>query len=69
MEQTSPTAVERAFQIARSGAAASVDEIRWVLHKEGHLDGFIEGSSIRRQLGRLLKEGRSAREMAGRSES
>jgi hypothetical protein len=69
MEQTSPTAVERAFQIARSGAAASVDEIRWVLHKEGHLDGFIEGFSIRRQLSRLLREGRSARVIANRSET
>jgi hypothetical protein len=57
MEQTL-TAVERAFQIARSGAAASVDEIRWALHKEGHLDGFVEGSSIRRQLSGLLKEAR-----------
>jgi hypothetical protein len=63
------TAVERAFQIARSGAAASVDEISWVLHKEGHLDGFIEGSSIRCQLSRLLKEGRSAWEIAGRGET
>jgi hypothetical protein len=63
------TAVERAFQIARSGGAASVEEIRWALYKEGHLAGFIEGSSIRLQLSRLLREGQAARETAGRNKA
>jgi len=63
------TAVERAFQIARSGAAASADDIKWALHKEEHLDGFIEGQSIRRQLAKLIKEARCARESTSAAET
>ena len=63
------SAVERAFQIARAGAVASVDDIKRVLRKEGHWETAIEGQSIRRQLARLIKQAREAKESARRNET
>ncbi len=44
--------IERAFQLARSGACHSVADIRTQLSAEGHegVHGHLNGSSIQRQL-------------------
>lgn len=41
--------VERAYEIARSGKAASVTEIRYILMQEGHFDvaAHLGGGSIK----------------------
>jgi hypothetical protein len=44
------SAIERAFQIARSGHAPSVRDIKDALLKEGYPPGQIEGPSLSRQL-------------------
>jgi hypothetical protein len=61
--------IERAFQIARSGAVTSVPDIDRILRREGLWDMAIDGPTIRRQLTRLIKESRATREIAGRSET
>jgi hypothetical protein len=54
--ETSPSTVERAFQLARTGACHSVVEIRRRLHVEGYegVQGHLNGSSIQRQLREAL---------------
>ncbi|WP_293873212.1 hypothetical protein [Sphingomonas sp. UBA978] len=44
--------IERAFQLARSGACHSVADIRTQLTAEGHdgVHGHLNGSTIQRQL-------------------
>ena len=44
--------LERAFQLARTGACHSVVEIRHRLHAEGYegVHGHLNGSTIQRQL-------------------
>ena len=39
------TALERAFQLARSGEVSGLSEIRKVLHHEGYYGNQIEGRS------------------------
>jgi hypothetical protein len=48
--------VERAFQLARTGACHSVNEIRRRLHAEGHegVHSHLNGSTIQRQLREAL---------------
>ena len=54
-------AVERAFELARSGACAGVRELRARLAAEGYSPRQIEGPSLVRQLRALLREaGRDA---------
>jgi hypothetical protein len=48
------TAIERAFQIARSGHAPSVQEIRYALQKEGYRASEIDGPSLSKQLMALI---------------
>ena len=55
------TAIERAFQAAKSGEAASMEDIRRLLKGEGYDVEFIRGPSIRRQLEGLMKETRQPR--------
>lgn len=54
---SSPSTLERAFQLARSGECASIAEIRVRLKKERHdqVEAHLQGPSINRQL-RLLCE-------------
>ena len=49
------TAIERAFQLARSGQAASVTEIIVSLKREGYSIDQIQGPSLRRQLAELIR--------------
>jgi hypothetical protein len=54
------TALERDFQIARSGQADSIQDIRRRLKREGGVSGRIRrGSSVRRQFVRLTKEAKT----------
>jgi NAD(P)-dependent dehydrogenase (short-subunit alcohol dehydrogenase family) len=46
---------ERAFQLARSGSARNVEEIKFAMHREGYDYKVIEGNSIRAQLRALIK--------------
>ena len=48
--------IERAFQLARTGACHSVVEIRHRLHTEGYegVHGHLNGSTIQRQLREAL---------------
>ena len=45
-----PTALERAFILARSGDCSSATDIREALRREGYRSGEIEGPSLVRQL-------------------
>lgn len=49
-----PTMTERAFELARSGANGSVEEIIRQLRREGHFTDGRFGPSIRRQLRELI---------------
>jgi len=55
------SAVERAFQIARSGEANSVDYIRRKLGKEGYNYDHIYGRTLCSQLCEVIRGGRSTR--------
>jgi hypothetical protein len=49
------TALERAFQLARSGRMAGLTEIVTSLNREGYSANQIEGRLLKRQLGDLIK--------------
>jgi hypothetical protein len=49
------TALERAFQLARSGQVSGLSEIRRMLDREGYSGSQIEGPVLKRQLGTLIK--------------
>jgi len=51
----SVTALERAFQLAKSGECASVIELRKRLKDEGYSQQKIVGRSLLRQLETLIK--------------
>jgi hypothetical protein len=53
-----PTAIERAFELAKSGACTSVDDIKRCLRLEGFAISQIVGSSLARQLRALIAEAR-----------
>ena len=55
-----PGVVERAFQIARSGAVANTSELRKQLAAEGYADTIpsLAGRSISTQLTRMINEAR-----------
>jgi len=52
------TAIERAFDLARSGKASSVTDIVTSLKREGYSAEQIQGASLRRQLAALIKSAR-----------
>jgi hypothetical protein len=54
----SVTALERAFQLARSGQVSGLSEIAKALRSEGYSTGQIEGPILRRQLADLIKTAR-----------
>jgi hypothetical protein len=55
------SALERAFELARSGRCKSVQEIRTVLKSEGYWVSQIEGKFLSAQLRTLIKEARQKR--------
>ncbi len=55
-----PTALERAFELARSGECATISEVRKRLSDEGHSAQQIEGPSLVRQLRDLIDRSRAA---------
>lgn len=54
----SRTAVERAFELARSGRFNRPSEIVQAISKEGYTASQLEGPSLRRQLSALIKQAR-----------
>jgi hypothetical protein len=57
MEQRT-TALERAFQLARSGRVAGLSDIITSLNREGYSANQIEGRLLKRQLADLIKTAR-----------
>jgi hypothetical protein len=57
---TDKTALERAFDIARSGRCMGVDDLIRRLKHEGYESRQIEGPHLRKQLVRLIEEAKSA---------
>ena len=53
-----PTALERAFQLARSGRPNTIQDIKKILGSEGYLAAQIEGQALHRQLRALILEAR-----------
>jgi hypothetical protein len=51
-----PTALERAFQLAKSGGPKSIDDIKRELAKEHYSSGQITGNTLRKQLLALIQE-------------
>jgi hypothetical protein len=51
-----PTALERAFQLARSGRPKSIDDIKRALANEHYSSGQITGNTLRKQLLTLIQE-------------
>jgi hypothetical protein len=58
-----PTVLERAFELARSGDCAGVQDIRHKLRAEGHLNAEAQlyGRSLLTQLKRICDEARAKR--------
>jgi len=54
------TALERAFQLARSGRVAGLTEIVTSLNREGYSASQTEGPVLKRQLSGLIKAARKA---------
>jgi arginine repressor len=59
------TALERAFQLARSGDHRSIDEIKRRLRTEGYSDAQITGATLSRQLRELIRSARNAKAASG----
>jgi hypothetical protein len=64
-----PTALERAFAIARSGRALNVTEIRKTLKREGYVMTQITGASLSRQLHQIIRQSRQATDTIEREET
>jgi hypothetical protein len=50
MTSNRPTCIERAFELANSGACAGVQDIRKQLRAEGYAETQLYGSALSRQL-------------------
>lgn len=55
---TSKTALERAFDLARSGRFSSMTDIRTALAAEGYSTAQIDGPVLQRQLRGLMRDGK-----------
>jgi hypothetical protein len=53
------TAIERAFDLARSGMVAGIEDIRANLKKEGYSPSAIEGRTLHKQLRALISAARA----------
>jgi len=54
--QPNVNAIERAFEVARTGKCVSVKEIRACLHAEGYSQSFVEGRYLTAQLRHLMRK-------------
>jgi hypothetical protein len=54
------SALERAFQLAKSGQVAGLSEIAASLNREGYSASQIEGPVLKRQLAALIKAARKS---------
>jgi capsular polysaccharide biosynthesis protein len=59
------TAIERAFQAAKSGEAQSLEDILRLLKREGYQVQYVDGLSVRRQLRSLMREAKALRARGG----
>jgi hypothetical protein len=59
------TALERAFQLAKSGDYATVSDIRKRLAQEGYSIAQITGGALSKQLLALIRAGRRATSSSG----
>jgi hypothetical protein len=59
------TALERAFQLARDGACASVGALVEQVSKEGYVNahGHLAGTSIRKQLAQIIRDRRAPKDV------
>ena len=48
--QQDKTAIERAFELARSGKYKAIGEVRRALSREGYVDSQISGPALLKQL-------------------
>ena len=53
------TALERAFQLAKSGEVAGLTEIAKAVRREGYSSNQIEGPSLKRQLTNRIRAART----------
>lgn len=60
------TTIERAFELAREGGCASVEDIRRTLSREGFsgVDAHLAGLGLRNQLKVLMRQARAGREQS-----
>jgi hypothetical protein len=54
------SAMERAFQLARSGKVAGMTDIKETLKQEGYAAYSIEGPALAKQLREIIKASRSS---------
>jgi hypothetical protein len=55
-----PTALERAFQLAKSGRPNTIVDIKKTLHSEGYVTAQIEGHALHQQLRALILAARAS---------
>jgi hypothetical protein len=53
------TAIERAFELARSGRFAKLEDIKAQLKLEGYSDAQVIGPTLFRQLRKLISEAKN----------
>ena len=54
------TAIERAFELARSGEYQDLNDVERRIHKEGYSRDQLQGPSLRKQLRGLILTSRNA---------
>jgi hypothetical protein len=59
------SALERAFQLAKSGEVAGLTQIATSLNREGYSASQIEGPLLKRQLANLIKTARKSSAASG----
>ena len=58
--EVSKTALERAFELARSGQFLSVAELRRVVSHEGYVVSQLDGRALGSQLTKIIRQSRSS---------
>ena len=59
------TAIERAFQLARSGSVRNIRDIKKALKREGYSLEPIEGRTLNRQLNKIIEAERESASPSG----
>lgn len=57
-----PTAIERAFELARSGQVKNAEEIKRILRREGHSLATVQGATLIKQLRTIALAARATSE-------